>query len=187
MKTKSVFLVLSFLILSTLMASPAMAQQRLQQPSSDDGRKATWTITVDPLTTALGFAHIQIERRLSSNWSVYSGPNMRLFDSLLSNSVEPYHGYGAEVGVRWFPLGGAPEGLWLVGRGVGARMVTLDPEEPLRGWGGYGSGLIGYTWLPFGWLALSGGAGVQYLRYGIDGFGTEGILPALHTAVGIAF
>ncbi len=155
--------------------------------STAEKRTPNWTVTVDPLTTALGFSHIQIERRISNNWSIYTGPHLRLFDSIFEDEEQPYRGYGAEVGMRWFPLGGAPGGLWLLGRGVGARTMTLENIDPTTGWGGYASGLIGYTWLPVSWLALSGGAGVQYLRYGVEEYGTEGILPALHTAVGIAF
>ena len=179
----SVFVAISFLFVSLASAQEAPPRdQRLQNQ-----RTLGWTITVDPLTTALGFAHVQIERRTSPNFSVYTGPNFRLYDSIFSSEEEPYRGFGAELGVRFFPFGKAPSGLWLVARGVGARTFTLDPIDRLESFSGYLSGLVGYTWIPFNFLVLSGGVGVQYLRYGVGEYGTEGLLPALHTAVGIAF
>ena len=174
---------LCFALVHTAAAPTAEAQQRSGAQASTPG----WTITVDPLTTALGFAHLQFERRLSGHWSAYSGPHLRLFDNIFSSAEEPYIGLGAEVGMRFFPFGKAPSGLWLMGRGVGARTMLLDPEDPLRGWAGYGSGLIGYTLIPWNFLVLSGGVGVQYLRYGIAEYGVRGLAPALHTAIGIAF
>lgn len=174
---------LSFALLQTAAAPTAHGQQ----PSAIQTSSPSWTITVDPLTTALGFAHLHFERRLSGHWTASSGPNLRLYDNIFSSLHEPYHGYGAEVGMRFFPFGKAPSGLWLMSRGVGARTVMLDPENPLKGWAGYGSGLIGYTFIPWNWLVLSTGVGVQYLRYGISEYGVRGLAPALHTALGIAF
>ncbi len=145
----------------------------------------SWTVQVDPLTTALGFVHVQIERGFD-DWSVYAGPHVRLFDGLLTEGHEPYVGHGAESGVRWYPRGAAPAGPWLLVRGVLAHAVTTEgPRE--TSWCGYGSGLGGGTLLLADRWVLSGGLGVQYLAYGVAGYGTYGVAPAAHTAVGVAF
>lgn len=146
-----------------------------------------WTVQVDPLTTALGFVHVQVERALSPAWSVYVGPHLRLFDSLLDDTHLDLLGLGAEVGVRWYFTGVAPSGGWILARGVGARLSTSvnGPEE--TGFGGYVSALGGYTWILADRWVLSAGAGVQSLHYAVGGEGIEGILPAAHTALGVAF
>jgi hypothetical protein len=146
-----------------------------------------WTVQVDPLTVALGYPHLQVERALADHWSVYLGPHARLFDGILTEGSEPYVGFGAEAGVRWFPWGGAPEGAWLMGRTVASRLRTTDNTE-LRGFGGYASVLAGYTGLVLNdRLVLSGGLGYNHLYYGIAGYGTEGPFIAAHTALGVAF
>ncbi|MFN7145310.1 MAG: hypothetical protein ACK4YP_16170, partial [Myxococcota bacterium] len=86
-----------------------------------------WTVTVDPLTAALGFAHVQVERALGARASVYVGPSLRLYDGLLADTNGPYVGLGAEVGVRGFFVGTAPEGGWVMLRGVLARVSTSTP------------------------------------------------------------
>lgn len=146
----------------------------------------SWTVQVDPLTAALGYAHVQVERAVAPNWSVYLGPHLRLYDSLLADDVEPYRGLGAEAGVRWFWAGDAPRGGWLLARGVAAHLQTTDGTAQ-AGLGGYGSLLGGYTAILNERWVLSGGAGGQYIAYTIAGYGPKGIFPALHTAVGVAF
>mgnify|MGYP005675312343 CR=1 FL=1 len=143
-----------------------------------------WTIQVDPLTAALGFPHLQVERVLAESWSVYAGPHARLFDGLLSEEPEPFLGVGLEAGVRYYWAGRAPEGGWLLARGVGAYAWRTDTDASSPS--GYGSLLAGYTGILGEWLVLSGGAGGQYIRYGVDDLGTKGFFPALHTAVGVA-
>ena len=143
-----------------------------------------WTLTVDPLTTALGVGHVQIERVLSSSTSLYVGPSVR-FEAPWAKDPEPYRAYGVEAGLRWFPRAEAPRGPWVMARGVGARMSTTDASadpEP----GGYASVLAGGTLIK-GRIVLSGGAGVSYFRYDIGDYGITGFLPALHTNIGVAF
>ena len=74
-------------------------------------------------------------------------------------------------------------GWWAQGRGVGAHLVDGDAT----GFGGYAGALGGYTAVFGGWFVLAGGAGVNYLNYTLNGQGTEGVLPALHTTVGAAW
>ena len=146
-----------------------------------------WTITVDPLTTALGLVHIQIERALGEHFSFYMGPNFRLFDGILPNFKGDFLGFGVELGLRWFPTKYAPFRWWVGVRGVMAHL-RAETRYGLRiGFGGYVSVLAGYTWLIARWLVLSAGAGVQYLKYRVAGMGIQGILPALHTNIGFAF
>ncbi len=146
---------------------------------------ARWTVQVDPLTAALGYPHLQVERALSPRWSLYAGPHLRLYDGVLSQEHQPYVGYGAESAVRWFWAGEAPKGGWLLARGVIALLHRTDTGD--RGPGGYGSILVGYTGILGEHLVLSGGAGGQYLHYTIGGLGAAGFFPALHTAIGVAF
>lgn len=154
------------------------------QPTPAPSSEApAWTVQVDPLTTALGFVHVQVERRLHPAISLYAGPHARLFAGLGSEADEDHTGIGAEVGVRWFPKQTAPAGWWLLGRGVLARVSHDGGSEP----GGYGSVLVGYTFIARDRWVLSGGAGAQYIHYKVDDVGTETFFPALHTAVGAAF
>jgi hypothetical protein len=165
------------MLLLALLSSLALA---------DDDAPPKWTVQVDPLTAALGFAHVQVERAFTDSFSAYLGPHVRLYDSLLADDVEPYLGFGAELGLRWFPWGGAPQGAWLQTRGVLAHLRTTEaPVETALG--GYGSVLGGYTWILADRWVLAGGAGAQYIHYTVGGWGPEGIFPALHTAVGVAF
>lgn len=158
----------------------------LAAPSSVDAAPR-WTIQVDPLTTALGFVHVQVERAIGDAWSVYAGPSLKLFPGLLAEEGEAaYTGLGVELGVRWYFHGAAPEGGWALLRGVMARL-RLDDAPNTEAFGGYVSALVGYTAIFEGWFVLSGGLGIQYLSYRVAGNGPSGVLPAAHTTVGVAF
>lgn len=161
-----------------LLLSAALAAE----PSPDPA----WTVQVDPLTFALGYAHLQVERALSPRWSVYAGPHLRLFDGLLTEGHEPYRGYGVEIGARRYLTGAAPEGAWVLARGVIAVAHTEVPA-PTTAPGGYVSALLGYTGVLGPGLVLSGGAGAQYIHYTVGDYGVRGAFPALHTAVGWAW
>lgn len=167
------------------MPSVAMAQHTEDVKEDVDERPFHFTLQVDPLTTALGYVHMQFEHAPVPHFSYYVGPHMRLFDSLLGDEREDFTGIGVEVGLRYFIKPNAPEGLWLSTRGVIARQSTpiQDAAEPA----GYISALAGYTLISKGGFVLSGGAGVQYIHYQIAGLGPKGIFPALHTAIGTAF
>lgn len=142
-----------------------------------------WTVQVDPLTTALGFVHVQVERALGAQLSVYAGPHLRLFNGIIAEPGDDYLGFGGELGVRWFFAPGAPAGWWLQTRGVLAHL-SADDATAL---GGYVSALGGYTWILDGRWVLAGGLGVQYIHYQVAGQGPKGVLPAAHTALGFAF
>lgn len=145
-----------------------------------------WTLQVDPLTAALGFVHLQVERALTERFSLYVGPHLRLFNSLLDEKDEDFVGVGVEAGARWFFRGGpAPAGTWAQVRGVAAYLRT-DVGGSASALGGYGSVLVGHTWIFDGRWVLAAGAGVQYLHYTIKGMGPRGVLPAAHTTFGIA-
>ncbi len=148
--------------------------------AADEGPR--WTLQVDPLTTALGFVHLQVERALHPRLSVYLGPHARLFEG--SRGGGDFVGYGGELGVCVFLRPSAPEGWWGQVRGVVASLRTPDDDTAA---GGYVSALAGYTAIFDGWFVLAGGLGVQYVHYSVAGLGTEGVLPAAHTAVGVAF
>lgn len=171
-------------LLLSLAAAPALAEDEVTEAPSSEG--PAWTVTVDPLTTALGYVHLQVERRLSPHTSLYVGPHMRLFDGVLTEGHEPYVGFGAEAGFRWFPWGSAPEGGWVMARTVLARLSTTDGSQHARP-GGYSSALVGGTVILGDHFVLSGGAGVNYLYYSIDGYGPSGPFIALHSNLGVAF
>ena len=156
------------------------------QPTVEPPPSPKWTVQLDPLTTALGFAHVQVERALTPNFSVYAGPSLRLYSSVFDEAPSPFIGLGVEVGLRWFFKPTAPQGLWAQVRGVAARLST-DEQGGKTGFGGYGSALVGYTWIFSGRWVLAAGTGVNYLQYTIADMGTEGVLPAAHTTFGIAF
>lgn len=149
------------------------------------------TISVDPLTTVLGFVHLQVEFPLSPQTSLYVSPSLRLYDSLLGSTGGDYRGYGLESGLRWFFTGVAPEGGWLMLRGVLAGVQAGPPARAgadTWGVGGYTSALAGYTAVLGPGLVLAGGAGISWFSYGVEGVeGIHGFLPALHTNIGWAF
>ena len=149
----------------------------------------SWTIQVDPLTVALGFVHVQVEWAFSTHASIYVGPSLKLFKSPTEEPEQKdYLGLGAEVGGRGFFLQGAPSGWWAQVRGVIAHLsADLDGGGTATDVGGYVSALVGYTWIYDDWFVLSGGLGVQYLHYVVVGRGIEGVVPAAHTTIGVAF
>lgn len=151
--------------------------------SAQERSEFDWTLQVDPLTTALGIVHLQIERRLTDHFSVNLGPAFRLYNGI-SASDRTFVGYGAEAGLRYYFFGGAPEGWWAQARGV---IAWLEADSGVANPGGYASALGGYTAVFGGWFVLSGGAGLQYFFFEVDGLGTGGFFPAAHTALGVAF
>ncbi len=158
------------------------------EPQAIAPQAPQWTLQVDPLTTALGFVHLQVERALSDNLSLYAGPSLRLFSGIITDPPEDFIGLGLEAGVRYFIFGGAPEGWWAQVRGVGAFLQTTDDRDPaVTAFGGYVSALGGYTWISDGGLVLAGGLGVQRLHYKVGGLGIDAILPAAHSTLGFAF
>lgn len=161
--------------------SPALAWAD-EPAASEDHDSPRWTLQIDPLTTYLGYVHLQVEYAVTDHVSVYAGPHARLF-SPPGLDREDYIGLGAEVGVRAFPWGSAPQGAWVQARAVAARLMEGDDSA----FGGYISGLVGYTWVLGDAFVLSGGAGAQYIHYTINGLGPQGVFPALHTALGVAF
>jgi hypothetical protein len=145
-----------------------------------------WTLSVDPLTFAIGIAHVQVERAIGPRASVYAGPSLRLFDGILAGINGPWTAVGAEVGVRGFFIGKAPEGGWIMLRGVlAAASANADPGDLNAA--GYTSGLVGYTAILGPGLVLAGGLGVSWFSYGAGGYGVFGFAPAAHTNIGWAF
>lgn len=142
-----------------------------------------WTVQVDPLTTVLGYVHVQVERVLAPQLSIYVAPSLRLYSSLLSDGGDQFIGLGAELGVRWFVRRHAPRGTWLQARGVLARLSSDTATSA----GGYVSVLVGHTWIIGRRWVLAAGVGIQYVHYTVAGMGATGLLPAAHTTVGVAF
>jgi hypothetical protein len=158
----------------------------LSLPAAAAPDAPSWTVSVDPLTAALGFAHVQVERAVHPRASVYAGPHLRLYDGVLPAVNGPYVGLGGELGVRGFFAGAAPEGGWVMVRGVLARVATTEGPAEAR-LGGYTSALVGGTAILGPGVVLSGGAGASWFAYEVGGYGPSGPAVALHTAVGWAF
>ena len=169
-------------MLLALLMLPLTGEAAAESPSDTP----SWTVQVDPLTTALGYVHVLVERRLAPNLTVYAGPHLRLFDGLITEGHEPYTGAGLELGARWFPNKSAPTGMWFQARQVVAYAWSTEPVKQ-AGFAGYTSGILGYTGIVGDWLVLAGGLGVQRLYYTLGDYGVEGWFPAAHTAVGVAF
>lgn len=189
MRLKGLVLSLWSLLTGAILTPLAAAESPKEMPPpsvSSASPGPTWTVQVDPLTFALGLAHVQVERRLGPHFSFYVGPNCRLFDGLLDATHQPYLGIGIEAGARRFFSRKAPQGAWVGARGVIAVLHTEEPEV-LTSVGGYGSVLGGYTWIIHDTWVLSGGLGVQYISYHVGAYGFGGLFPAAHTALGIAF
>ena len=158
--------------------------------AAEPGSSPNWTVTVDPLTTAIGFVHLQVERSFGDRVSVYATPSVRFYDGILPDFNGPWVGIGAEVGVRGFFHGTAPEGGWVMLRGVLGHVSAEDPDESgtrVAQIGGYTSALVGYTGIFGPGFVLSGGAGVSWFDYGVLDYGVHGFAPALHTNLGWAF
>ncbi len=140
-----------------------------------------WTLQIDPLTTALGLAHLHVEYAFAEHHSLYLSPSIRLLNSPFND--DDYDALGVEAGYRYFLHGRAPIGFWMQTRGLLSRLST-ETETTL---GGYLSALGGYTWQIRRHYILSLGIGVQYVDLSVANQGTKGLLPAAHTAFGIAF
>ena len=168
------------------LAAPSVAQAEEASVAKTLTERPKWTLQVDPLTTALGYAHVHVERTLAPNWSLYVGPHIKAFDGVVlqREGEKPYRGTGIETGLRYYFSGTAPEGSWALVRGVGAR-VTQDGEDAV--FGGYVSALGGYTAIFANHWVLSGGIGAQYLHYKIANSGPNRVFVAMHTALGVAF
>lgn len=162
---------------------PSIALTLLTAPSASRAEQPEWTVQVDPLTAALGFPHLLLERAVAASVSVYAGPHLRLYDNVFGNTREAFTGLGVEAGVRWYPQERAPTGFWVGIRVVGARLSTSETSR----FGGYASVLGGYAWILAQRWSISLALGGQYIDYSIAGLGTRGWLPAAHTAIGVAF
>ena len=172
-------------MLFTLLAVSFYVSAASAQKASDAAPTSIeWTVQIDPLTTALGIAHVLFEKRLTSRFAAYVGPSLRLYDSLLTNDDEEgYRAYGIEYGIRYFLQSTAPFGLWAGLRFVNARL-SFENENRL---GGYVSGLFGYAWHFSKFWLISGALGISYFDYSVGGVGVSGVLPAAHTGIGVVF
>lgn len=83
-----------------LAASRAQAEEAAPI-ETEDAPHYEWTL-VDPLTFALGFAHVQLERSFGERFSLYVGPSFRFFSNPLlgDTDLDRVRGYGAELGAR---------------------------------------------------------------------------------------
>ncbi len=161
-----------------LTTSTAHGESVDEEPASIPG----WNLQVDPLTTALGIAHVLLERRVSDHVAIYAGPSLKLYDSVFG-ADESYRALGVEMGARWFWSGTAPAGWWT---GLRATVAHVSHEDQNRT-GGYVSALGGYAWIMDSGLMLSAALGVSYFDYNAGGVGVDGVLPGAHTAIGFAF
>jgi hypothetical protein len=167
-----------------LTASGAVSRAELAPGEPASEPRPRTTVQVDPLTTALGITHLLYERALGDDLAVYIGPSLRLYDSPLTDDAEEgYKAYGFEAGARYFFSHTAPQGWWA---GLRLTVASMHYQDESR-IGGYVSGLAGYAWILDGRWVLSAAIGASYFDYQVGGVGVDGVLPAAHTGIGIAF
>ena len=170
------------LVLVAALALGTSNQARAEQPPLCP----VGTVQFDPLTAALGYWHLQFELTLGDHHSVYAGPHAR-FGSALLGDDEDFYSMGMEAAYRYFFSGTAPTGAWVQARGVAGYLFTRGLPTEEQTFGGYIGALGGYTWILGNRWVLAAGAGLQYIHMNVAGMGPEGIFPAAHTAVGVAF
>jgi hypothetical protein len=180
-------------VLATLviLAIGLAAGQARADYSSYQWRKAEesrHTVTFIPPTPIWPEVVGEVQLTIAPSWSVYADA------AAVSKQME--HGVLSAVtidlGVRYFVLGTAPEGLW-VGPWVGAGVADVDfkgadheAKLALRG-----GAMAGATWLPFGRLVLMACGGVAYEGVGAERgdrlVGRRGLVPVARVGIGFRF
>ena len=172
----------------------ACAGTAAAQDTSDWGRNRddySHTITVNPFQLLFGVLNAEYEHAFTSNMSFYIGPTIWAWNGLYSRSGENVRGFGGNVGVRFFLIGRAPEGLWLAPDFGLYAVHAFNSSASTTGLGYSISGLVGYTFL-FGAFDLSLGIGLEYLSDLLNSdsgvaFGGRELRVTGRTSIGFAF
>jgi hypothetical protein len=159
----------------------------------DREREPLNTITVSPLSLIFNRElDLEYERAVSDDFSLFAGPSFIVGTTSSCNCS--YSGWGATAGARFF-AGQAPSGVFF---GVFGSVFSLSAS--LNGASGSAfaweaGGMIGYTFIIARHFDLSLGLGAAYAQEQVTlssggssvTVGSNGVIPALRLAVGVAF
>jgi hypothetical protein len=182
--------------LLAFLSLPAFLERtaRAEAPASAE-REPVNTITFSPMPLVLNRElDLEYERAVSDDFSLYLGP------SLLLGTTTPctcsYSGYGATVGARFF-AGRAPTGVFVgvFGTALSASASANGSSASVSGFAYEAGGMLGYTFIIGHVVDLSLGAGAAYAHEQLSlndagnsmTVGSNGVVPALRLALGVAF
>ena len=131
-------------------------------------------IDINPLSLAFGEISVEYEHAMSPYATVVIGPKVLAFNGAGATSGVSQFGFGADLGVHFFPLGDALHGFWL-GPQLSLAYAHVSYEDASGdGLGIAGYGVIGYTFIPVDHLAISIGLGAGYESAGATATGSDG-------------
>jgi hypothetical protein len=181
--------VASFLLL-VFAAAPARAVETLADVESDhvsaadDGGPRAWGFLVNPLSMGIGWLGAEIDGAVAAPVVFTAEGDARAFG---------INGYGAALGILFFPQGLAFRGLYIHPTASWAH----EARDPIGGRAGYsatgvGGGLrIGYEWTALAGPTFRLGAGATYAIENRTGGGTTyalgGVNPQVDGLVGWVF
>jgi hypothetical protein len=123
------------------------------------------------LTAAIGFnsAAAEFEQSVGRSLSLFAGPTFSLGEARLNGLATELYAAGGKVGVRVFLSQRAPKGSWLgIDGALFYAWARFDNGDRVRGTGGGGAVLFGYTWIWANGFVLSIGGGMQYVDLNLD-------------------
>lgn len=172
-------------------AAAVAAAVALGAPSTASAQDADETITVNPFDLFEGFFNFEYETRLGPFLSGHIGVDTLVWEGVFDDRANETFAIGPTAGLRLFLFGGAPSGLWAGPFGGVLYVDAQTPNGEEQALGYHVGGMVGYTIIPLGIIALSAGIGVAYhdlsVEVGDDTFGVVGWSPRLRLAVGVAF
>jgi hypothetical protein len=144
-----------------------------------------FTVTWHPLALLTYGWQFEFEAAPSRWLSLHATPTTVI---TIDDGVPRPLGFALDVGVRAFPLGRAPSGLFVGAHIGGSSYDTVTPAQD--GFGLRGGLAVGYTLIFARRWAFSTGAGVEYTRFtpSWQGAAADGqVLPFVRLALGVAF
>jgi Protein of unknown function (DUF3575) len=184
---------------SALLASLALQtlpeRTALAESATSTARDPLNTVTFSPMPLVFNRElDLEYERAVSDDFSLFVGP------SLLLGTTTPctcsYSGYGVTGGARFF-AGRAPSGVFLgvFGTAFSASVSPNGSSTSANGFAYEAGGMLGYTFIIGGHFDLSLGAGAAYAHEQLTlsdagnsvTVGSNGVIPALRLALGVAF
>ena len=177
-----------------------VASTAVARDAAADDHDPVNTVTISPLPLVFNRElDLEYERAVSDDFSLYAGPSLVLGTSTRNSS---YLAGGVTVGARFFP-GQAPRGFFIGAFGTGlyasastaASTSSGGPSVSGTGVAYEAGGMLGYTFILADRLDLSLGLGAAYAHEQITvsesgnsaTVGSNGVIPVLCLAVGVAF
>lgn len=152
-------------------------------------------ISTNPLGMLVGTLNVELEQVVMPTLSLFVGPQVQFSQGIGSSPDRSVWGVGAVGGLRFYPWGLAPKGLYLSPQlSLAYASVTSGSVEG-SGTGFSVAGMVGYQWIIGRHFALALAGGVQYLSVSAEAssgtssaaLSTSGIYPALRLGLGLAF